>query len=406
MITAASTTMLRGIIEAFRPNLDAYEEIYKELHRNPELSGQEVETASTVQDHLNRLEFTKVIAKMDALPIEEHTGLPYASRKIGKDGKGNTYPVFHGCGHDMHMACLLACADLLSAARRVWRGTLICLFQPGEENFAGAQAMVDDGLYEIIPQPSVLLAQHLSKGKGGTVGTRPGTILAACERFEVRIHGRGGHGSSPANCRDPIVAGAHIVSQLQTVVSREVDPSDFAVVTCGSFNAGSLGASVIPEHADITVDMRSYDPDVGQRVSSAVKRIIEAGCEAAGMPKKPDIHSAVSAPPTTNDTATIRTLEQAFRDYFGESLNEAGRDAASEDFAILAQPFNTPYAYWYLGGTGQKRWDEAERKGKLDEIPGNHSSGFYPDVDPTLRTGTDSMALAALSFLEIQESGL
>lgn len=196
------------------------------------------------------------------------------------------------------------------------------------------------------------------------------------------------------------------MSQLQTIVSREVDPSDFAVVTCGSFNAGSLGASVIPEHADITVDMRSYDPDVGQRVSNAIKRIVEAGCEAAGMPKKPDIHSVVSAPPTTNDTATVRALERTFGDYFGVSLNEANRVAASEDFAILAQPFNTPYVYWYLGGIGQKRWDEAEREGRLDEIPGNHSSGFYPDIDPTLQTGTDSMALAALSFLVIQESRL
>lgn len=423
-LSPSGASRLGEIIQEFCPNLEPYREVYRKIHQNPELSGQEHETASIVEQHLKKLGFTKVIpkiggtgvvgilengehpvvllrAEMDALAMEERTGLPYSSHKRG-DETGKATPVFHGCGHDMHISCLLATAELLSKAKSMWHGTVICLCQPGEEDFTGARAMVEGGLSKKIPRPSVLLAQHSTPQKAGTIFIRPGSTLTACERFEVRINGRGGHGSNPAACKDPVVAGAHIVTQLQTIVSREVHPSEFAVLTCANFTAGSRGSAVIPDHADLTVTLRSYNPDVVDLVSSSAKRIIEAGCEAAGMPKKPDIYGRLSAPALINDTSTVQSLQHTFSAYFGELLSKANRGAASEDFPLLAEPFGAPYAYWYFGCIGKERWDEAEKKGKLGEIPGNHSSGFYPDIDPTLQTGTNAMALAALTFLQVK----
>ncbi|KAF2097247.1 putative zinc metallopeptidase [Rhizodiscina lignyota] len=424
-----SAEFLGDIIRRYRPALTRYEEIYRKIHQNPELSLEEHETASLVERHLKELSFTDVKSRiggtgvvgilengrgpvvllradMDALPMEERTGLPYSSHKTAKGEDGKVSPVFHGCGHDMHTSCLLACADLLSAAKSTWHGTVVCLFQPAEENFRGARAMVEDGLFQKIPKPSVLLGQHVVKRKTGTIAVKSGNILTACDRFQVRIHGRGGHGSNPANCKDPIVAGAHIIGQLQTVVSREVNPADFAVLTCASFTAGSPGVSVIPDYADLTVDMRSYTPDVRERITTAAKRIVEVGCEAFGMPKKPEYLDDRSTPSTVNDVATVQAVQGTFSSYFSGMLSDTDPGTASEDFAVLAEPFSTPYAFWNFGGIGKERWEEAERKGKLDEIPANHSSGFYPDIEPTLQTGTDAMALAALTFLKVKDSNL
>jgi amidohydrolase len=413
------------IVQDFRPDLEPYRQLYKKLHQNPELAGEEYETASTIKLHLEGLGITKVIsevggtgvvgilenghhpvvllrAEMDALAMEEHTGLSYSSRKKGGSNRQTT-PVFHGCGHDMHMSCLLAAADLLSKAKAKWHGTVIFLFQPSEEDLRGARAMVQGGLSKMIPRPTVLLAQHSTPRKAGAVSIRSGSTLTAIERFEVRINGRGGHGANPAACKDPIVAGAHIISQLQTIVSREVRPSEFAVLSCPQFTAGYRGSSVIPDYADLTITLRSFDPKVVGMVYNSARRIIEAGCTAAGMPKGPDFYGRVSAPALVNDASTVRSLQDTFAAYFGESLFEASKSAASEDFPVLAEPFDAPYGYWYLGCIGSERWDEAEKQGKLGEIPGNHSSGFYPDIDPTLQTGTDAMALAALTFLQVKD---
>ena len=342
-------------------------------------------------------------AEMDALPIKEETGLPYAGRKSMKDGNGKTTPVFHGCGHDMHITSLLAAAELLISAKACWHGTLVCLFQPGEENFTGAKAMVADGLAAKIPRPTVLLAQHSSPQKAGTLAIREGSTLTACERFEVRVNGRGGHGSNPSRLKDPVVTGAHIITQLQTIVSREVSPAEFAVLTCANFIAGIHASAVIPDYADMTITLRSYSQEVVDLISSSSRRIVEAGCEAGGMPKRPDIYGKVSTPATINDAATVEALRSTFGNFFGNSLSEAPRGAASEDFSVLAAPFEAPYAYWYFGCIGVERWDSAEKDGKLSDIPGNHSSGFYPDIDPTMQSGSDALALAALTFLHLQQ---
>ncbi|RYN81500.1 hypothetical protein AA0120_g10153 [Alternaria tenuissima] len=412
---------LREIIERNRPDLKRYEDLYREFHADPELSGQEACTASRIIAILNEHQELEVIgnlgghgvvgvfkngegpvvllrSELDALPLEELTGLPYASGKHMKDAHGEVVPVFHGCGHDMHMACLLAAVEVLLKAKSAWSGTLVALFQPAEETFEGAQAMVDDNLFDKIPRPSILLAQHSTKDKAGRLLISGGPILTACDSYDIRINGRGGHGSSPDHCLDPIITGAHVLTRLQTIVSREISPQDFAVVTCGSFKAGHT-ASIIPDTADLQLDLRALNERVMEKIKTAVERVVQAECTAAGMESPPDIIHVKGAPPTINDDHAAAILTEAFRASFGDAVLKMNPDTASEDFSLLARPYNIPYVYWDFGTTEPQKWDEAEKHNEVDRLPGNHSSHFCPVIEPSLLTGTDAMALAALTFL-------
>ncbi|RHZ45152.1 putative zinc metallopeptidase [Aspergillus thermomutatus] len=425
MLTTKASPNLQGLLEKYRPDLHPFEETYRHMHRSPELSGQEEQTAATAASHLQSLGFgvhdhiggygvagvlrngpgptVLLRADMDALPVEEKTGLPYASTKTTKDGDGRTVPVMHACGHDTHVVSLMASVVLLHAARAHWSGTLICIFQPAEEQLSGARAMIEDGLYARIPRPDVVLAQHVMRMKTGTVSVRAGRLLTAADAIDVRVYGRGGHGSAPQTCIDPIAIGAAIVTRLQSIVSREVAPGEVAVVSCGSIQAGHT-ANIVPDQLDLKLSVRTYDQATRERVLACIKRIVEAECEASGAVEKPSVKIIYSAPATINDEATVQALRGTFGSYFQENLVESEPATASEDFSLLATAVGAPYVMWTFGGVDAETWDEAVAKGTVNELPSNHSPFFAPCIQPTLRTAVDAMSLGALTFLGITES--
>lgn len=419
--TASNHNDLRDLLDRFRPDLKPYEAIYRTLHSEPELSGQEEVTAQKAAEHLRSVGY-EVHAKigghgvagilrngdgptillradMDALPMEEKTGLDYASQRTVKDTDGVRKPVMHACGHDTHVTTMMAASTLLHAAREHWSGTLICLFQPSEEHLDGAKAMLEDGLYERIPKPDLVLAQHVGPMRAGSVSLRAGPLLTAADSFDVRIYGRGGHGSAPQTTIDPIVIGAAIITRLQSIVSREVTPGKLAVVSCGSIQAGHT-SNIIPDELDMKLNVRTYDSAVREKVCAAIHRIIEAECQAAGTTQKPLITKTSSTPATINDGKTIDTLRETFQPYFEKNLVEMEPPTASEDFSLLATAVGAPYVMWMFGGTDEKTWDDAVAKGTEHELPSNHSPFFAPVIEPTLRTGIDAIALGALTFLK------
>jgi amidohydrolase len=296
------------------------------------------------------------------------------------------------------MACLTTLAQLLSARQDLWHGTLLALFQPGEETGDGAQGMVDDGLLRRIPAPDVALAQHVLPGIAGTASTRPGPIMTAADSIRVTVYGRGGHGSMPQKTVDPVVLAAMIIVRLQTVVSRLVTPGDTAVLTVGSVHAGSR-ANVIAGSAVLELNLRSYSAQTRQLMLDAVQRIIRAECQAAQSPRDPDFETEYTFPVTDNDPATTARVASAFTDQFGHNALELARQTVSEDFSKIPLAAGIPYSYWGLGLTDVQTYRAAEHDGTVDDIPGNHSPEFLPVLQPTLRTGTQTLAAATLAWL-------
>ena len=411
-----------SIIDKCRPQLTLYENIYRDIHQNPDLSTQEARTADIVAKHLSGLAFDvqqnlgghgvvgilqngpgKTVllrADMDALPISEDTNFPYASTKKAQNAEGKEVPVMHACGHDMHTAVLMATAQLLRSARSRWKGTLICLFQPNEETACGAQAMVDDGLYKKIPVPDIVLGQHIMTIKAGSIALRSGPILAGVDSFDIRIFGKGGHGARPDICIDPIVTAGYILTRLQTIVSREVKPGELGVVSCGSIHGGSA-ANIIPDHVDMKITARAYSTQVQERLLKSIERVIKAECTASGAPQEPSIKSIMHVPPTVNAEAPYHMLHGSFQRYFHDDLCEGEAKGASEDFSILATACNRPYLFWNFGCVDPEQWAEAERNGTTAQIPGPHTARFAPAVQPTMRAAVDSFSLAALTFLGV-----
>ena len=398
----------------------AQEAFYKDLHQHPELSHQEQRTAQHVAGQLQQygctvqsgIGGTGVVgmlsngdgptvllrADMDALPIKEDTGADYASTATAQDADGNEVPVAHACGHDIHISCLLGMTKLMADHPGQWNGTLLALFQPAEETGDGAQAMVDDGLLTRIPAPDVALAQHVLRGVAGTAGTRSGPFLSAADSIKITVHGRGGHGSMPQNTIDPVVLAAMIVVRLQTVVSREIAPTQTAVLTVGSSQAGTT-SNVIPDHAVLQLNTRSYTQQTRQRMLAAIQRIVRAECQAAGSPKDPDFETLDSYPLTDNDAGTTRRVTAAFSTHFGDRALQWEQQTASEDFSNIPRAAGIPYTYWAIGGTDPQTYRTAEKNGHLDDLPANHSPKFLPPLQPTLRTGTEALTAAALAWL-------
>jgi amidohydrolase len=409
---------LSSILHSASLDLTPYESVYKHFHSNPELSLQERATSERVAAHLHQLGAYELHthiggyglagvfrngpgrtillrADMDALPVQELTGLPYASTVRMRDADGVEKPVMHACGHDMHMTCLLAAAETLVRTRDSWSGTLIVLFQPNEERGAGAQAMVDDGLYGKIPKPDFVFGQHVMRLRAGTIGSRQGTIMAACDSMKVTVFGRGGHGSLPHYTVDPALLAAHIVVRLQGIVSREVDPSDLAVVTVGSLQAGQT-ENIIADRAEIGLDFRTVKLETREKVIAAIKRIVEAECAASGSPKPPVFTPTRRFPPTNNDDEVAAVLAASFAEHFeGDFDRNTARTNVSEDFPTLATAIGVPSVFWFLGGIDHALWDQ----GQTEEIPGNHSALFAPVIQPTLKAGVDALCIAALTFL-------
>ncbi|MCJ1367687.1 hypothetical protein MMC16_006821 [Acarospora aff. strigata] len=416
-----AASRLIELVKDNRPPLETYEELYKHFHSHPELSHQENQIAATAAAYLRSIGFEihkhigghglvgvlkngqgKTIllrADTDALPVEEKTELLYASKVTMKDNDGITKPVMHACGHDMHVTCLLAAAELLHRARDSWRGTLIVLFQPAEERGAGAKAMVEDGLYDKIPVPDIVLGAHLMPYRAGTVGTKVGLMASAADSFKITLYGRGGHASQPHRTIDPVVMAAHIVVRLQTIVSREVGPDDAAVVTVGSVQAG-MTENIIADKAEIKVNVRTVDKQTRDRVLASMRRIVKAECDASGATQDPTFEPTSMFPFTMNDEEVTRPLEEVFSQAFDPYDRDIARLHGSEDFSILATSQGRPASYWVYGGVDPEKWDAAEKDGRLQEdIPINHSPFFAPVIQPTLRTGMESYALAALRFL-------
>ncbi|KAK6603341.1 amidohydrolase [Botrytis cinerea] len=377
---------LTDILNAHRPELSSYEALYKHFHSNPELSNQEIETSATIVNRLSQIssdfeiktnigvmalpQFCIMVpahcaltGDMDALPIEERTGLPYASTKRVVDVHGKEQPVMHACGHDMHITCLLAYAELMVSARDSWHGTIVLIFQPAEERGTGAQ----------------IFSGHVVPARAGVIGIRPGTMASSCDNLRVTFHGRGGHASMPERLIDPIVMASSAVMRLQTLVSREVHPSEHAVVTCASFISGSTTAeNVVSDDATITIDIRANDETTRQKLYNGVLRIVKAESAASNAVVEPTITPTRSFPITYNDG---KAFHGHFRPGDESYIADYPRLSFSEDFCILASAVERPSLLFAYGCTTPEKVDLAQKEGTLAEsIPGNHSSLFAPQI--------------------------
>ncbi|TAM70581.1 MAG: amidohydrolase [Microbacteriaceae bacterium] len=398
------------------------EAVYTDLHRNPELSYAEHRTAGIVADHLTALGLrvttgvagTGVVgvlengegptvllrADMDGLPVEEATGLDYASTARGIDPDGQDVPVMHACGHDVHVTCLLGAVERLVDTRLEWSGTVVALFQPAEELGNGALQMIADGLYDRVPRPDIVLGQHVTPFPAGLVGAHEGPAFAATDNVTVRLIGQGGHGSRPETTVDPILMAAATVMRLQGIVSREVAASDSAVVTVGTLHAGSK-INIIGPDATLGINVRSYDQQVRDRVLAAITRIAEAEAAASGALVKPEITHADAFDALVNDPDATRRTMAAFRARFGaESVVDPGAVSGSEDVGQLATAAGVPLVYWLIGGSDPQRFAAAAAAGRVDQdIPSNHSPSFAPVIQPTLSVGVTALETAAREWL-------
>jgi hippurate hydrolase len=308
----------------------------------------------------------------------------------------------HACGHDVHVAALVGAAALLAASPERWSGTLVALFQPAEEVGDGARRMVHDHLAAVVGHVDVALAQHVLAMPSGVVGTRIGAVLSAADSMRVTVHGRGAHGSMPQAAIDPVVLAAMIVIRLQTVVSREVAPTQPAVLTVGSVRAGTK-SNVIGDHAVLELNIRTYDEQTRTAVLEAIRRIVTAECDASASPAPPEFELFDQFPLTTNDAETTQRVGEAFTDFFGDRHEELPLQSASEDFSDIPVALGVPYTYWGIGGTDPTAYDAALEAGRLDQdIPVNHSPYFAPVLQPTLDTGTQAMVVAALAHLGLR----
>jgi amidohydrolase len=409
-----------AVLAALGTLLPDLESVYKDIHSHPELSMQENRTAGIAAERLRRAGYkvaagigkTGVVgvlrngdgptimlrADMDALPVREATGLPYASNSTA-DQDGKSVPVMHACGHDMHVTWLIGAATLFAGSRNLWRGTLMPVFQPAEETGAGAQAMIDDGLFKRFPKPTAILGQHVMVGSSGVIGTRSGVITSAGDSFEIRMFGRGAHGSMPQASIDPVVMASATVLRLQTIVSRELAPTDAAVVTVGSLQAGTK-ENVIPDEAVIKLNVRTFDEDVRKRVLAAIERIVNAEAEASRAPKKPEITPLDRYPLVKNDPEATKRAVEAFRSYFpADRVKDTQPTTASEDFGSFGTEWQVPSVFWFVGGTDPEAYRKAKESGAIADLPTNHNPKFAPTIHPTLEAGVEALVVASQAWL-------
>lgn len=406
---------IQNILSGLASSREAREALYKDFHQHPELSLQEYRTADRIEAELKaygidtlRIGKTGVVGliengkgpvvamrgDIDGLPMAERSGKDYAAEGVTQvdEASGKETPVAHSCGHDVHIVSLLGAAQALNAHRDDWSGTFLAVFQPGEENAAGARALVAAGIVDKLPKPDVYLGQHvLGSLPGGAVGIRSGPLFSAAASIEITLHGKGSHGSMPNLGVDPIVLGAAIVTRLQSIVAREIAPRETAVVTVGSFHAGTK-SNIIPDSALLQLNTRAFDKQVEQHLHEAIERIVRAECEAARSPKAPEFRYYDQYPLTANHEAPTLRVRAAFDAYFGEHSVDMAPVPASEDFSIIPDAFGCPYTYWGLGGFADYR-----------NAPGNHSPFFAPDLQPTLDRGIEAIVVAASPWL-LEES--
>jgi amidohydrolase len=417
----STTSNAAAVLDGLSETRSWQETLYRDIHQHPELSHQEHRTASLAADRLHTSGYdvrdsiggTGVVgvlrngsgptvlmrADMDALPVLEATGLSYASSVRATDAAGNDVPVMHACGHDVHVTCLLGATALFAGATQHWSGTAIALFQPAEEVGDGARGMIDDRLADAIPAPDVALAQHVLPAPAGHVGTHRGPVLSAADSMRITVYGRGAHGSMPQAGVDPVVLAAMIVVRLQTIVSREVAPTDTVVLTIGSIHAGSK-SNVIGDHAVLELNLRTYNESIRSAVLDAIRRIVIAECQASNSPKEPEFELYDRFPLTVNDDAVTDRVSDAFAGYFGGRFTPMAAQSASEDFSDIPNALGVPYTYWGIGGIDEQQYQKAADAGRVaQDIPVNHSPRFAPVIQPTLDTGTQALIVAALAWL-------
>ena len=404
----SSNLSVTQLVNIHRPDPSYYHDLYRTIHQDPELGLQEHETANRVVGCVERFagmhikpaigghglvcilqngNGPKVLlrAELDALPVMEQTGWDFASVKRMIDlNDGITKPVMHACGHDLHMVALLLAIETLYACRDYWQGTLIALFQPNEETGRGAQAMVEDGLYDPmkhdVPHPDLVLGGHSMPMRAGRVSTRVGVFNSATDGLRVTVYGRGGHSARPHTAVDPVVLASSVVMKLQSIVSRQIDPLDSAVVTVGSVQAGQT-ANVISDRAILQINTRALSEDSRSRLLSSIDKMIRAECMALESPQEPVFETTSSFPLLKNDRSLTEGISKAFRNHFRESFNsDASISMGAEDMANLARPVGAPCCFWNFGCIDPKLWDAAEARGTLSkDIHGE----FNRRVEPT-----------------------
>ncbi len=397
--------------------------IYTNLHAHPELSFMEVKTAALVAGELRALGFTVteqvgktgvvgvftngsgptvlVRADMDALPLRENSGVPYASREIVKDMNGRDQPAMHGCAHDTHVTGLIGTAHLLVALKDKWAGTLVLVAQPAEEIVAGAKAMLADGLYTRFPKPDYVLALHTTSSlAAGVIGYgEGGPFLASVNSMDIHVRGVGGHGSAPHSTKDPVVLASQIVLALQTIVSRELKPGTPAVVTVGTIHGG-LKRNIIPDDVKLELTLRAFDEKVMAHLIASIRRICAGVAQAAGLPD--DRLPVITLTPeavavTSNNPALARRLAGTFLEWFGRDRAKVQEPImGAEDFSEYSRD-QVPISMWWVGGTDPERIAESERTGV--PVPSNHSATFAPIPEPTLKACVTSMTAAVLELM-------
>ena len=393
--------------------------LYKDLHQNPELAFQEARTASVLAARMRKLGFevaervgrTGVVAvlrngagptvmirtELDALPLEEKTGLPFASRAKQMLNGRETF-VDHACGHDVHMAAWIGTAQALAGSRGRWKGTLLFVAQPAEEVLGGASAVLKDGLFTRFPKPDVGFAIHVGSGANDTVELKTGIMSSASDNLIVTFKGRGAHGSMPQSSIDPVVIASRFVLDVQTLVSREKDPAQFGVVTVGAFQAGTVG-NIIPDLAVLRLTIRSYEPEVRKLLADGAARMARAAAAAANAPE-PVIVNDHSTAAVNNDPALAERTGAALTAAFGgkaertPAYGPAG--SASEDYAYFVEA-GVPSSYMSIGGYPRAKVEAAKASG--ERIPVNHSPFFAPDPEPSIKLGVEALTVAAFSAL-------
>jgi hippurate hydrolase len=401
--------------------LDRLDALYKYLHTHPELSLQEAQTSARLAQEMKALGFevtpnvgghglvcilrngkgptVLVRTDMDALPVVEHTGLPYASKVRGRDREGKDVGVMHACGHDMHMTCWIGTARVLSSLKDRWQGALIFIAQPAEEIGAGARSMLADGLFQRFPRPDYGLALHCdSRSAYGSITYSDGLALANVDSVDITVRGKSGHGASPHTTIDPIVIAARIVLDLQTIVSRETNPTDPAVVTVGSIHGGTKH-NIIPSEVKLQLTVRTTKDSVRKHTLEAIERIAKAAAQAAGAPE-PIVHTDPGefTPALYNDPALTRKTVALFKEVLGpENVHERPPIMGGEDFSRYGRA-GIPIFLYFLGTIAPERVAAAEKEGARP-LPSLHSDEFYPVPEPSIKTGVLTMSLAVLHLV-------
>jgi len=424
-LSASAQAAVDPVTEASEAYPKAYG-LHVTLHQHPELSGAESQTSAklaaelralgySVTEHVGGTGLVAVLAngagntvmlrtELDALPMEEKTGLPYASKMRAKDPAGRDVAVAHMCGHDLHMSALVATAGIMARTRGTWHGTLVLVGQPAEEIVAGANAMVHDGLFTRFPRPNVALALHVGNElPAGSVGVVEGIYNTNSDAVRITIYGRGGHGSAPHTTVDPIVIAARTILTLQTIASREVKPGEFAVVSVGYINAGTKD-NIIPDQAELGLTVRTRKAEVRKQVLAAIKRITDAEAQAAGAPRAPNVELSYEASDAVyNDPALARRLRVALEAALGKDKVVSEEPiTASEDFSVFVEQ-GIPGFYLSLGGADPQSYAQARAGGPA--LPSNHSSRFAPDIDPALHTAIAAEVAMLRDVLGGKDSG-